>query len=103
MHHHPIGSFDWKRIIKRAELHRTTTLIAEFLSDFANADGTDVRPGVELLAKMAGVSTRTVKTHLKLLREAGLIEKTRHSRALGLADESSSPSPASTTRRSRCS
>ena len=32
---------------------------------------------------MAGVSTRTVKT----LRGTGLIEKTNHSRALGMADE----------------
>jgi hypothetical protein len=87
MQHRPIGSFDWKRIVKRAELPRTTKLIAEFLGDFANADGTEVRPGVELLAKMAGVSTRTVKTHLKTLRESGLIEKTKHSRALGQADE----------------
>jgi DNA-binding transcriptional ArsR family regulator len=87
MQHHPIGSFDWKRIVKRAELPRTTKLFAEFMGDFANADGTGVRPGVELLAKMAGVSTRTVKTHLKALRETGLIEKTKHSRALGQADE----------------
>jgi DNA-binding transcriptional ArsR family regulator len=86
MQHHPIGSFDWKRIIKRAELHRTTKLIAGFLGDFANADGTDVRPGIELLAKMAGVSDRTVKTHLKALRETGLIEKTKHSRMRGHAD-----------------
>lgn len=87
MQHHPIGSFDWKRIVKRAELPRTTKLVAEFMGDFANADGTGIRPGVELLAKMAGVSTRTVKTHLKVLRETGLIEKTKHSRALGMADE----------------
>jgi len=87
MQHHPIGSFDWKRIVKRAELPRTTKLIAEFMGDFANADGTGVRPGVELLAKMAGVSDRTVKTHLKTLRGTGLIEKTKHSRALGMADE----------------
>lgn len=87
MEHQPIGSFDWKRIVKRAELPRTTKLIAEFMSDFANADGTGIRPGVELLAKMADVSTRTVKTHLKVLRETGLIEKTKHSRALGMADE----------------
>jgi hypothetical protein len=53
MQHHPIGSFDWKRIVKRAELPRTTKLIAGFMGDFANADGTGVRPGVELLAKMA--------------------------------------------------
>jgi DNA-binding MarR family transcriptional regulator len=66
--------------VKRAELPRTTKLIAEFLGDFANADGTEVRPGVEPLAKMAGVSTRTVKTHLKTLRGTGLIERTKHSR-----------------------
>jgi hypothetical protein len=87
MQHHPIGSFDWKRIVKRAELPRTTKLFAEFMGDFANADGTGIRPGVELLAKMGGVTTRTVKTHLKVLREIGLIEKTKHSRALGHADE----------------
>ncbi|WP_194895231.1 hypothetical protein [Catenulispora pinisilvae] len=45
MQHHPIGSFDWKRIVKRAELPRTTKLIAGFLGDFANVDGTGVRPG----------------------------------------------------------
>jgi len=86
MQHHSIGSFDWKRIVKRAELPRTTKLIAGFLGDFANADGTDVRPGIELLADMAGVSDRTVKTHMKVLRDIGLIEKTKHSRARGLAD-----------------
>jgi DNA-binding transcriptional ArsR family regulator len=86
MQHHPIGSFDWKRIIKRAELPRTTKLIASFLGDFANADGSNAHPGVLLLAEMAGVTDRTVKTHLKVLREAGLIEKTKHSRMLGQAD-----------------
>ena len=86
MQHHPIDSFDWKRIIKRAELPRTTKLIAGFLGDFADRDGSNVRPGVVLLAEMAGVTERTVKTHLKVLREAGLIEKTRHSRMLGQAD-----------------
>ena len=86
MQHHPIGSFDWKRIIKRAELPRTTKLIASFLGDFANLDGSNAHPGVLLLAQMAGVTDRTVKTHLKVLREAGLIEKTKHSRMLGQAD-----------------
>ncbi|WP_194925808.1 helix-turn-helix domain-containing protein [Catenulispora pinisilvae] len=86
MQHHPIGSFDWRRIIKRAELPRTTKLIAEFLSDFADADGSNAHPGVKLLASMAGVTERTVVTHLKRLREAGLIEKTKHSRMLESAD-----------------
>jgi hypothetical protein len=86
MQHHPIGSFDWKRIIKRAELPRTTKLIAGFLGDFAKADGSDVRPGIKLLAKMAGVTDRTVITHMKVLRETGLIEKTKHSRMSEHAD-----------------
>jgi hypothetical protein len=42
---------------------------------------------------MGGVSTRTVKTHLKVLRETGLIEKTKHSRILGQADERLDASP----------
>lgn len=86
MQHHPIGSFDWKRIIKRAELPRTTKLIAGFLGDFAKADGSDVRPGVKLLARMAGVTDRTVIAHMKVLREVGLIEKTKHSRTFEHAD-----------------
>jgi hypothetical protein len=61
-------------------------LIASFLSDFANADGSNAHPGVLLLAEMTGVTDRTVKTHLKVLRETGLIGKTKHARMPGQAD-----------------
>ena len=46
MQHLPIGSFDWKRIVKRAELPRTTKLFAEFM-DLGRNMGRDSRSELE--------------------------------------------------------
>lgn len=51
----------------------TQMLIALKLADHASDDGTDVFPGKGSLAERARCSVSTIKTTLKLLREAGLL------------------------------
>lgn len=56
---------------------KETKTFGLLLATYAAADGTRIHPGEEVLARDAGVSERTVRTHLKRLREEYyLIERT---------------------------
>ena len=64
----------WVNVVRRARLHPTTKLIALFLASYANGDGTQIYPGVALLAVQSRHGYRTVQAELKRLRDLGLIE-----------------------------
>ncbi|GAB3437382.1 hypothetical protein [Actinophytocola sediminis] len=69
----PMGKFEWERLILRIampDLHQRLSLI---LAVFADADGTRVRPGNEILASVTRKTTRTVIRALNDLREWQLI------------------------------
>lgn len=83
----PVGRFDWERWIKRLRLTPKDKYMALMVATYGNADGTDVRPGVDELVLAACVSKATVKRQLSTLRELGLIELvSRANRFAGLAD-----------------
>lgn len=60
----------------------TSKLVLLALADKANEDG-ECWPGMDTVARMAGVSSRQVSTHLARLEEAGLIVRKRRRSALG--------------------
>lgn len=82
--------YTWRRVIRRARLGSSVTLVASILADFANPDGTRIRPGNERLVAATELADKTVRRALERLREAGLIERVfsgSKSGRKGLADE----------------
>jgi DNA-binding MarR family transcriptional regulator len=81
-----MDSFDWQRIVARCELSLTTKALAGILASFASRDGSEVRPGEELLADITDMTVRAVREHLAKMRDLGLIERVQHGKTRGRAD-----------------
>jgi DNA-binding transcriptional ArsR family regulator len=82
--------YEWQGVVRRLALPRGVKLVAATLAQYANPDGTRVRPGRERLAEESGYSPRQVDRHLKTLRDLGLIVRVRSGSANGrrkLSDE----------------
>lgn len=60
----------------------TSKLVLIALADKANDDG-ECWPGMEHVARMVGISTRQVSTHLQRLEEVGLLARRRKRSGLG--------------------
>lgn len=75
--------FDWERAIRRSGLHPTTRLVLLTLGTYMSRDGTGARPTQDTLADATGLSSRAVRSHLGIAREAGWIERTRKGRGVG--------------------
>lgn len=85
-----IDPFTWRRIIRRCRLGASTKLVASVLADYANPDGTRIRPGNDRLVAVTELSDRTVRKALERLRELGLIDRVFEGSKMGrrgLADE----------------
>lgn len=83
--------FDWERLVKRARMSPSTKLVALTIATYADKGGNRMYPGVAKLAAVTGLSDKTVRTALRVLRDdLWLIERTyegsRNGRR-GLADE----------------
>jgi hypothetical protein len=86
-----IRRFDWERIVKRARMNPSTKLVALAIATYADKGGDRMYPGVQKLAAVTGLTDRTVRTALRVLRDdLCLLERTyegsRNGRR-GLADE----------------
>jgi hypothetical protein len=82
--------YTWRRLIRRVRLGPSAKLVACMLADYANPDGTSVRPGNDRLAAVSELSDKTVRRSLVMLREMGLIERVFAGSKMGrrgLADE----------------
>lgn len=82
--------YEWEGVVRRLALPRGVKLVAALLAQYADLDGRRVRPGRERLAEEAGYSPRQVDRHLAVLRDLGLVVRTRSGSANGrraLADE----------------
>lgn len=62
-------------------------LVAHRLADYADSDGTRIRPGIARLAVDLEIEYRTVRDTLALLRRLGLLQIVRHANGRGNADE----------------
>jgi hypothetical protein len=72
----PIGRFEWERLVRRIVMPPQHKLVALLLATWADADGSRVRPGLELLAAAIGRSERTAANALRsLCRDWGLLEQ----------------------------
>lgn len=81
---------DWERVVMRmpkAILAPTDKHLALQLAHFGNPDGTSVRPGVKILARVMCLSERTVIRSLNLLRDSGFLIRVRHGTKNEEADE----------------
>ncbi|WP_143264230.1 hypothetical protein [Amycolatopsis kentuckyensis] len=71
----PVGRFEWERVIRRIPLPQGVKLLALVLATYADADGSRVRPGLDLLVSDTGQSKATVKRGLAQLRDdLGVLE-----------------------------
>lgn len=87
---HGTDPYTWRRLVRRVRLGASTKLVAYALADYANPDGTRVRPGNPRLIAVTELSDKTVRRSLSTLRELGLIERVFEGSKMGrrgLADE----------------
>lgn len=73
----PVDRFTWERWIRRLILPSGVKYTALMAITYGDLDGSRVHPGVELLARVMNVGTASVKRHLRVLRELGLIERVK--------------------------
>jgi DNA-binding transcriptional ArsR family regulator len=74
--------FEFERMIRHLQLSSTSKLVALMLATYAQgSSGDNAHPGEDRLAADCGLSKRTVRTHLALLRSSGLIRRTYKGRA----------------------
>jgi hypothetical protein len=69
------GSYEWLRLLRRADLKPTTKLVAFDLASYANPDGKRVRPGEERVARDLDLTERAVRTHMAILRDLGMLTR----------------------------
>ena len=72
-----VGRFDWERWIRRLILPQKEKYHALMLATYADPDGSRVRPGTVVMAAVTNTSEATVKRHMDVLRERGLIKKVK--------------------------
>lgn len=87
---HASGRYDWERIVRRYPLPPVPKLVAFVLATYADQDGSRIYPGVARLAAVTGLSQRSVKSALGVLRGVGLINRIvsgGHRGARAFADE----------------
>lgn len=75
--------YEWDGTVRRLKLSPTVKLVAAYVSQYADNDGRNTRPGVERLALETCLSAATVKRSLKKLRELGLLVLVRSGSSQG--------------------
>ncbi len=70
-----VSRYEWERWVRRCCLPSSAKLVAFVMATYAARDGSRIFPGVARLAETTGLSERTVRTALGILRDVGLIER----------------------------
>lgn len=65
----PTGRFEWERVLRRIEMPQPVKGTALLMATYANADGSSIHPGEDELALYGNVTNRTIRNHIKALRE----------------------------------
>ncbi|HEY3924963.1 MAG TPA: helix-turn-helix domain-containing protein, partial [Acidothermaceae bacterium] len=68
--------FHWERCVRRLPLTPTQKLVAFTVAQYADRDGGNIFPGIQLLARVTCLDPKTVTAALKELRDEGLLERT---------------------------
>jgi predicted transcriptional regulator len=92
-----LDRYEWERVVRRCVLPAPVKAVAAYLSQYANKNGTRIYPGVARLSAVTGLSERSVRGALAILRDLELITRTRKGSSLGrqaLADEHKLTRPA---------
>ena len=78
-----VGRYEWERIVRRCVLPKHVKTTAAYLAQYADRDGSRVYPGVARLSVVSGMSERSTRDALGVLRELDLITRTRKGSSLG--------------------
>lgn len=73
----PVDRFEWERWLRRVKLPPQVKYLGAMIAMYGDADGSHVRPGVDRLARVMGVTDRTVKRSLAELRQWGFLERVK--------------------------
>ena len=85
-----LGFFEWTKIVRRTKLPTATKAVALILGTYADTKtGYKVRPGQARIAREAGMTDRSVRTHLRELERVGLIYCTEQGSNMGTAGAAS--------------
>lgn len=74
----PCTRFEWERIVRRCQIQQQTKLVGFVLAQYGDVHGRGIRPGTDRLAAVCGMSERTVRRHLQVLRDLALILRVRN-------------------------
>lgn len=81
-----MGRFEWEKVIRRIVVpsrHRAVKVVALMLATYADADGTNVRPGEKRIADTTQLGRSTVRESLSWLRDNYLIYRQSRGSNLG--------------------
>lgn len=80
----PIGRFEWEQSLRMLAVPWPTKSLGLLLATYADKNGTNIHPGEEHLARVTGLTVRSVRMHLAALRERYyLLERTDRGSAGG--------------------
>lgn len=72
------AKFEWIRALQSSDLGATTRHVGQTLALNGNSDGSNIYPGVRLLARQTALSTRAVSDHIdQLVRRGFLLRRAR--------------------------
>lgn len=69
----PTPRFEWERLVRRIVMPGPHKLMAFVMASYADADGSRVRPGNDVLAAVTDQSEKNVRRIVTALRELGLL------------------------------
>lgn len=80
----PIGRFEWEQSLRMLAVPWPTKSFGLLLATYADKNGTNIHPGEDHLARVTGLTVRSVRMHLAALRETYcLLERTDRGSAGG--------------------
>lgn len=84
-----MGRFEWEKVIRRIVVpsnRKSVKVVAMMLATYADADGTNVRPGEQRLASVCQLGRSTVRESLGWMRTNFLIWRNQRGSNLGSAN-----------------
>lgn len=83
----PVDAFTWRLIVARCLLGSTVKAVAYAMNNYADPDGSNVRPGEPRLVKDTELGLTTVRAGTAKLREVGLLDRVSIGSSFGRAQK----------------